>query len=130
MELYDTLLNKWIEFGGGSRPGTNKLRFQDKGENIILQIRYVFDWSTGEIVDLSFTLTEYEFGELVGGLVDQGFASLNKIDDIQELSFDWHLKEGQIAFRLKGYGYSLSEGRVGYQQTNFMTLIIDGMVSS
>lgn len=124
MNLREILLNKWVEFGGGSRLGTNKLRFTDLGEQgIMLTLRYVFDWETREIENMNFFLSHSEFDQLIGQLLREEHATLEKKDERQELLFEWKLVENHIFFRLSGRATSELGNHSQYQMLDFERLI-------
>lgn len=132
MELKSKLLNNWIEYTGGSRPKTNFIRFQDMGERgFLIALKYVFDWNTKEVVNLQFFLTNHDFDELVTGLVERGNARIDRMDDIESLSFEWFRDRNEyIQFRLNGVGSYYVGGRGGYQMRDFERLLLESSSKS
>ena len=125
MDLYNTLVNRWIEFSGGSRPRTNNIRFLEQDKNVLIQLNCVFDWETQETINVQFLLTQKEFDGLVEGILKKGHANLRKREANQDVFFEWRYLDGRIAFKLEGQGYSPFEGRVGYQQKSYQDIILD-----
>lgn len=119
------LLNEWVEYSGGSRPGTNKMRFSDDKDGQHLDICYVFDWNTSETVNLSFKLDPGDFDYLVDHLFADSFAFLKKENSNEELQFEWKVSEGKIQFRVNGRGLSGPEGYIRYLVNDFRDLIIE-----
>jgi|GEM_PF-4709694 len=124
-KLKELLLNKWVEYSGGSRPGTNKLRFSDDNDGQHLDISYIFDWNTNEAVNLSFKLDPDDFDYLINHLFADSFASLKKESANEELIFEWKLAEGKIQFRVNGRGLSGFEGYIRYLVDDYRDLLIE-----
>ncbi len=122
LDLNEMLLDQWIEYSGGLRPGANMLRFEG-GEHPQLIIRYVFDWETEDIVTLSFDLELGDFDKLVSGVMSKGYSSLSKESQSQKLFFEWKLSEDRIMIRLDGQAFSGTEGKVRYLLSEFRDLI-------
>jgi hypothetical protein len=59
----------------------------ENGEQPQLHIKYVFDWETKEVVNLSFELEAGDFDKLVSELMSNGYSSMTKKDDKQDLFF-------------------------------------------
>ena len=123
LDLKEFLPDKWIEYSGGSRPSTNMLMFET-GEQPRLNIRYVFDWETKEVVNLSFDLDPGDFDKLVGELMSKGYSSLTRNSDKQELFFEWELSEDRVRIRLEGCTIAGIEGKVRYRLGEFRDLIL------
>ena len=124
IDLNETILDQWVEFSGGSRPNSNKLMFES-GEEPRLNIQYVFDWDTKEIVNLSFRLRKGDFEDLLDDLMSKGYSSLTLKDDSQELFFEWKMSEDRIMIRIDGQSYAGPEGKVHYLLSDFRDLILD-----
>jgi len=116
MRASELLKGHWLEYSGGSRPGTNRIRFVELDpDNALIELWYVFDWNTNEIADIAFYISRGEFDQLVDGLLREGCASLSKSTEDQRLSFEWKHTEGGFAFRLTGYTTKALEGSIGLE---------------
>lgn len=126
MNIRESLLNKWIEFSGGSRPGSRMIRFEEiKDSAVMLQIRYVYDWNTMETITMSFDLSHKEFDQLVNTLIEKGYAAFNRDTNKERLSFEWRLSEGVITFRLACHQKVDYYGGQGFQMTEYSQLLLN-----
>ena len=125
MDLEEILFNRWLEFSGGSRPGTNRLQFCKDGNAYRLLIEYLVDWETSERVNLSFSLSSVEVESLFQGLQEYKMAFIEKRNGEEELFFEWRLVEGRLSFRLRGRGFSSLEGYREYYLPNFRDIILE-----
>ena len=57
----------------------------ESGEQPRLNLRYVFDWKTEDVVTLSFELVPGDFDTLISELLSKGSSSLQRNDNKQEL---------------------------------------------
>jgi hypothetical protein len=122
MVIEGAFLNKWLEYSGGSRPGSNLLKFEDDGAGeVSILIHYVFDWNTRETVDLSFKISMADFQNLLDELSKENYAKLDKDD----LNFEWRLSEGRIQFRLEGKNMTPFNGAISYRMPEYADLILD-----
>lgn len=128
MNLQKRLINQWIEYTGGSRPRTNFLRFSDIGDRgMLLEIKYVFDWDTGEVTNLRFHISTHEFHRLIEELLERGHAKLEKASEDEKLSFAWRLADdNRIYFQLSGESMLDLLGKSGYRMLDFQELMLGG----
>lgn len=126
MNLNEFLKNRWIEYSGGSRPGTNMLCFSDVAEGKMkLQIKYVFDWESDDVVNMAFDITSDEYENLVSALLQSGYAKLDRVNDHGSLIFKWKLSEGKISFQIDGRSIANLHGPSRYYLPEFVDLLID-----
>lgn len=126
MVLQDELLNRWIEYGGGSRPGSYMIRFAELDDSkLVLQIRYIFDWNTMETVLLNFTVTRDELNQLISQLVDTGHATLQKESEKEKLFFEWRQTDGRILLRIEGRNRQGRYGSAQYRMEKFAELMLN-----
>jgi hypothetical protein len=99
--------------------------FSDKeNEQPKILIRYVFDWNTGEISNLSFELSPAELEKLLNQLRENKHSVLDKPNANGLAFFEWHLSnEGEILFRLKGRSQDSLIGPSQYEMQTFATLM-------
>lgn len=120
MEVRELLRGKWLEYSGGSRPGTNRIRFIDaERDAVCIELCYVFDWNTREIQHLSFQLTRAQFDKLVEELLTAGYGILDTREENKSLLFEWKATDTGFAFRLKGHTLSAFEGPIGIDLVDF-----------
>src|SRR5579859_1852211 len=100
----DQLLNgQWLEFSGGSRPNSRRLRLARLADGEIeLEIFYVFDHDTGEKEQLAFTIAADVFDQFTEELLATGSAVIDQATDTQRLSFECRTTDYGFDFRLKG----------------------------
>jgi hypothetical protein len=103
VKLSELLRGAWIEYSGGSRPGTNKIRFcREVDGSVTIEIFYVFDWDTGETENLAFVLTKEEFAVLAAGLFSKGYGVLDSKGEHQDLHFEWRQTAYGFEFLVRG----------------------------
>lgn len=120
MTITELLEGHWFEYSGGSRPGTNKIRFIAKdGREVYVEIRYVFDWNTGETEHLSFRLKRSEFNALAEQLYRRGEARLESRSESQELDFHWKQTPNGFTFCLKGHTTTSFGNPAGIEMADF-----------
>jgi hypothetical protein len=120
MQIDELLQGQWFQFTGGSRPGTNSIRFfrtQDGG--VLLELSYVFDWDTGETERFSFMLDEMEFQRLRDGFVTASYGSIEHKTDTEALRFEWKPTDRGFAFRMTGRNSARLEGPGRFDMLNF-----------
>jgi hypothetical protein len=120
----DQLLNgEWLEYSGGSRPHTNRIRFCATTDGFVLiQLWYIFDHLTGGNQLVTFTIEQAEFDLLFQELVKHGHATLNKSDEYQQLRFEWMTTRDGFAFRLKGRALIPFEPELGLEFSDFRSV--------
>lgn len=123
MQASQLLKGEWLEYSGGSRPGTNKIRFmQVDKDTVFLELWYVFDWDKHETQSLAFHISRCEFDQLVEGLLREGHASLDKSTEGQRLHFQWKEAPNGFAFYLIGHTTATFEGPIGVEIKDFRTV--------
>jgi hypothetical protein len=120
MKTSQLLEGQWLEYSGGSRPGTNMIRFLELDkENVLIELWYVFDWDTGETGSHGFRITRREFDQLVNRLLQEGYASLSKVTEGQRLDFEWKTTNKGFAFRLAGHNTGVFQSSGGLEIKEF-----------
>lgn len=123
--IREAVCNRWIQFAGGSRPDTRRLRILvAPGQEPQLQVQYVFDLETGEESHLEFGFGSAGFDALVEDLVRQGHAELTRHGTDQDFSFEWRLEGDRLEFRLKGVARDPFAGSVGLEMTSFAEMYV------
>jgi hypothetical protein len=121
----EMLLNRWIEFSGGSRPGSNYLKFEELNGDILFHLKYVFDWDTKETTHFSKKLSRHDFNLLLDGLNQKGYAKITKHDKTENLLFEWRASEGRVQVRLELGNSANLDGPGTYMLTEFRDLLLD-----
>lgn len=107
MRVNELLAGNWLEYSGGSRPNSRRIRFWKAPDNVVwLEVHYVFDWNTGKTQTFSFSLSQQEFDCLVEGLLSQGHAAIDKEGHNQSLHFEWKQTPHGFGFRVRGSNIS------------------------
>ncbi len=102
MLVSDLLRGDWLQYSGGSRPGSTGIRFirTDDGE-IHLELFYVFDADTHETERFSFELSASDFAQLTQGLLATGSSVLERNDGFR---FEWKTSPRGFEFKVRGRG--------------------------
>ena len=120
-----TLLDRWMEFSGGSRPGSNYIKFEEQNGEIVFHLKYVFDWETKETVHFTKKLSKQDFDYLVENLNQKGHAKIEKEDQTEGLIFEWKISEGRIQIRLELRNSTSLDGPGTYMLAEFRDLLTD-----
>jgi len=123
--LRGALLNRWVEFGGGSRPGTRFLKFtHSPSVSPTLSLHYVFDLDTGEATSINFHLDPDDLETLFGDLIHDGHAKIDRQSSGEHLSFEWRLAEGRLQFRMEGHAPEPFGGPAGFHTESFLDVFV------
>jgi hypothetical protein len=123
----EMLLNRWIEFSGGSRPGSSFVKFEELDGDILFHLKYVFDWDTKETTHYSKTISRDDFSLLLEDLNQKGYGRLESEDKTENLVFEWRESEGRIQIRLQLGNTANLDGPGTYMLTEFRDLLLDAI---
>lgn len=121
----EMLLDRWIEFSGGSRPGSNYLKFEEIDVDILFHLKYVFDWDTKETIHFSKTISRDDFNLLLEDLNKKQHAKIESSDKTANLVFEWRVSEGRVQVRLELGNSANLDGPGTYMLAEFRDLLLD-----
>lgn len=103
VKLSELLRGAWLDYSGGSRPGTRKISFcRQHDGSVTIHVFYVFDLNTGETENLEYVLTKEEFEDLAANLFRNGHGVLDSKTEHQDLHLEWRLAPGGFQFLIRG----------------------------
>lgn len=124
-DLASSLLNRWIEYDGGSRAGSSRLMFTDTNtEMIILHIVYVFDWNTEERVHLTFTIPRAHLLDCIARLEHEHHSTVFVDTESEKLRLDWRIHDDRVQFQVVGRNTALIGGAITYDLKPYRDLFV------
>jgi hypothetical protein len=121
----DMILDQWIEFSGGSRPGSSFIKFEEFDGEIIFHLKYVFDWDTKETTHFSKKISRDDFILLLEDLNQKSYAKIESRSKTENLVFEWRASEGRVQIRLELGNSSNLDGPGTYFLAEFRDLLLN-----
>jgi hypothetical protein len=126
----------WLEFAGGSRPGSRKLSFSEEPDGrIAIRISIVFSWDPFESDTYGFHVERESFQRFLQHLLASGHEFLGVRADtgavLDELYMEFVLQDKMLSFRFdtsKTVSHSATHSiGIGHHMEEFAQIACDGL---